>query len=246
MSRNLESDNLDLCTIADRLVWELNRLTFAPPITHVYNPLEYALPCYEQYVSLYGAPPKEVVFLGMNPGPWGMAQTGIPFGEVELVREWLGIKAPVSRPSFEHLKRPILGFSCTRREVSGKRVWGWARDTFGTAEAFSSRFFIANYCPLLFFEKDGRNRTPDRLAKQERELLLAVCDAALLHTIEYLAPRHVIAFGRFAHGQATRALTGFPVMVSSVPHPSPANPIANRGWSSLLDSHLKELGISTD
>ena len=35
---------------------------------------------------------KEAVFLGMNPGLWGMAQTGVPFGTVSLVRDWMGIE----------------------------------------------------------------------------------------------------------------------------------------------------------
>ena len=36
---------------------------------------------------------KRVVFLGMNPGPFGMAQVGVPFGEVAAVRDWLRIDA---------------------------------------------------------------------------------------------------------------------------------------------------------
>ena len=149
--------------VARELGSAVGSLDFGPPVTHVYNPLDYAWKPHLQYLERYGAAPKEVVFVGMNPGPWGMAQTGVPFGEVNLVRDWLGIEAPVGHPEPEHPKRAIAGFACTRSEVSGRRVWGWARDRFGTPQAFFSRFFVANYCPLAFLEESGRNRTPDRL-----------------------------------------------------------------------------------
>ena len=145
----------------------------------------------------YGKPPKEVVLLGMNPGPWGMAQTGVPFGEVGLVRDWLGIEAPVGSPSDPHPRRPVEGFSCRRSEVSGKRLWGWAKRTFRTPKRFFSRFFVANYCPLLFIEATGRNRTPNNIRASERRPLLAACDRALRRTIQWLNPRYVVGVGSF-------------------------------------------------
>src|SRR5688572_32536315 len=95
----------------------------------------------------------------MNPGPFGMAQTGVPFGDVAMVRDWLGIVAAVAKPRDEHPKRPVLGFECQRSEVSGARLWGWARARFGTPQRFFERFFVANYCPLAFMESSGANRT---------------------------------------------------------------------------------------
>src|SRR5690606_1352475 len=106
-------------------------LRFRDPVEYVYNPLEYARRPHEAYLKRYGTGPKEVLLLGMNPGPFGMAQTGVPFGEVAHVREWLGIEDGVDRPAVEHPKRPVLGFDCKRAEVSGARLWGWARDRFG-------------------------------------------------------------------------------------------------------------------
>ena len=93
--------------VLDPLVEELRSLRFGPPVTHVYNPLEYARKPYEMYWNRYGRQPKEVVLLGMNPGPWGMVQTGVPFGEIKSVKEWLGIEAPVKTPTKMHPKRPI-------------------------------------------------------------------------------------------------------------------------------------------
>ena len=165
----------DLPRIAADLAREVEELRFAPPVSCIYNPLRYAWRSHARYLEQYGKGGREVVFLGMNPGPWGMVQTGVPFGEVELVRDWLGIEEPVAAPEKMHPKRPIDGFDCRRSEVSGKRLWGWARQRFGTPHKFFSRFFVANYCPLSFMEESGRNRTPDKLPKIERQAWSGWC-----------------------------------------------------------------------
>ena len=100
----------EVIAAARSLARSVARLRFGAPVTHVYNPLSYARRAHEAYIGRYGAGRKRVVFLGMNPGPFGMAQTGVPFGAVEPVRRWLGIEGPVSRPRCEHPKRPVLGF----------------------------------------------------------------------------------------------------------------------------------------
>lgn len=230
-------------TIIDDLVDDLRPLHFGPPVTHVYNPLEYAREPYAQYLSRYGTRPKEVVLLGMNPGPWGMAQTGVPFGEVQLVKEWLRIEASVGTPQEMHPKRPVEGFACPRSEVSGTRLWGWARETFRTPERFFTRFFVANYCPLLFIEASGRNRTPNNLPVNERKPLLAACDRALRRTILLFEPRYVIGIGQFAGERAHHTLSDCDVITGTITHPSPANPKANRGWSTLVEKEFEALGI---
>jgi single-strand selective monofunctional uracil DNA glycosylase len=230
-------------SIIDDLVAELRKLQFGSPVTHVYNPLEYARGPYDQYVKKYGNPPKEAVFVGMNPGPWGMAQTGIPFGEVEAVETWLGIRGRVSAPSVLHPKRPVHGFACKRSEVSGRRLWGWARETFVTPERFFARFFVANYCPLFFIEESGRNRTPDKIPAAERRPLLSACDEALRRTVQWLRPRYVVGVGEFVKRRCMEALSGLDVDIGRITHPSPANPNANRGWRRLVESELLGLGI---
>ena len=229
--------------IIDDLLDDLKPLRFAPPVTHVYNPLEYACKPYFQYCQRYGTPAKEIVLIGMNPGPWGMAQTGIPFGEITAVKEWMRIEAPVGQPASMHPKRPVLGFDCRRSEVSGKRLWGWAQTTFKTPAHFFSRFFVANYCPLQFIESSGRNRTPNQLRKDEKTVLLAACDKALKRTIEYLKPRYVIGVGKFAQDRARMAISDPNIIVGGITHPSPANPKANRGWDALVQQEFKDLGI---
>lgn len=230
--------------IIDDFVAELRPLRFGPPVTHVYNPLEYAGTAYKQYVMRYGNSRKEAVFLGMNPGPWGMAQTGIPFGEITAVKEWLGIEAPVGMPPNRHPKRPVEGFACRRSEVSGRRLWGWAGKTFGTPEKFFSRFFVINYCPLLFIEDSGRNRTPNTLRAAERRPLIEICDRALQRTIEEMNPGSVVGVGRFAEERAREALKETGVPVDRITHPSPANPRANKGWAALVAKELSAMGIA--
>ena len=234
---------MTLDRITDDLVMELEGLRFAPPVAHVYNPLEYAREPHRQYQHRYGKRPKEVVLLGMNPGPWGMAQTGVPFGEIGAVRDWMGIEAPVGQPRRLHPKRPVLGFACSRREVSGQRLWGWAQKNFGKAEVFFKRFFVANYCPLMFIDNGGINLTPDKLKAADARPLFAACDRALRRTIVYLKPEHVVGIGQFAATRARIVVEGLPPKVSGITHPSPANPKANRGWESLIIQELGALGI---
>jgi single-strand selective monofunctional uracil DNA glycosylase len=230
--------------ITDELVREVARLRFGPPVSHVYNPLEYAREPYRQYLRRFGKRPRQIVLVGMNPGPWGMAQTGVPFGEIRAVRDWMGIAAAVGTPARLHPKRPVTGFACTRREVSGQRLWGWAQKNFGTADVFFKRFFVANYCPLMFIAESGSNLTPDKLKTPEARPLLAACDRALCRTVEYFMPEHVVGVGRFAAGRASIALAGLGLSVGAITHPSPANPKANRGWEARLAQEFRDLGIA--
>jgi single-strand selective monofunctional uracil DNA glycosylase len=234
---------LDLEKITDELLEALRPLKFSAPVTHVYNPLEYARAPYSMYLRRYAKTPKEIVLIGMNPGPWGMAQTGIPFGEVTAVRDWLNIESAVNTPANIHPKRPVTGFDCPRSEVSGKRVWGWARKKFATPQNFFSRFFITNYCPLQFIEAGGRNRTPNQLRAGERKPLFAACDRALRRTVERLKPDYVIGVGQFTRERARIALSDMSLIIGGITHPSPANPKANRGWEAVIEKEFEELGI---
>ena len=156
-----------LIAAARELSATLSAMRFGTPVSHVYNPLDYAWAIHEGYLRRYAAGRKRVVFVGMNPGPFGMAQTGVPFGEIDAVRDWLGLAGPVGKPAVENPKRPVEGFDCARSEVSGRRLWGLFRERFGTPEAFFAGHFVANYCPLAFFD-GGRNVTPDKLAAAAR------------------------------------------------------------------------------
>lgn len=225
------------------LAHDVDLLTFGAPTAYVYNPLVYAREPAERYLERYGAPKKQALFVGMNPGPFGMAQTGVPFGDIAMVRDFLGIEGRTTRPANEHPKRTIEGFACKRSEVSGTRLWGFVKSRFVTPERFFERFFVWNYCPLVFMEASGANRTPDKLPKHELSPLLARCDQALVEVTEALGVELVIGVGAWAKTRAEEALVGRGVRIGTVLHPSPASPRANRGWADEAAKDLAALGI---
>src|SRR5581483_10525724 len=226
-------------------------LKFPPPIAHVYDPLRYAWAAYKQYVTRYGQPPKKVVLLGMNPGPFGMMQTGVPFGEVAAVRDWMGIRAQIDKPQSEHAKRLIQGFDCPRSEVSGRRLWGWAAARFGSAEQFFTDWFVLNYCPLALLEESGRNFTPDKLPAPLLARIYAACDRHLATALEVLSPQWAIGIGAFAEKRIRAVLESDRIdsalarriKSGCILHPSPASPVANRGWAVAAEKQLAALGL---
>jgi single-strand selective monofunctional uracil DNA glycosylase len=232
-----------LLNISHNLSKSLRGLKFGQPVSYVYDPTDYAHGPLSLYVRKYGHFPKKIVLVGMNPGPWGMLQTGVPFGEVNFVRDWMGIEGHVKPPEQLHPKRPVDGFACDRSEVSGRRLWGWARDRFGPAEEFFRDIWVVNYCPLAFFDEDGKNITPDKIKAEDRIDLYAMCDAALRETIDALTPEFIIGVGRFAYDRSKVALSGMELKIGRITHPSPANPAANRGWVALVEKELSDLGI---
>lgn len=235
-----------LLEAAQVMVDDLAKLEFAEPVACVYNPLVYAWEVHSRYVQRY-APQSgcKALFLGMNPGPWGMAQTGVPFGEIPAVRDWMGLSGTVEKPAVEHPKRPIEGLACERSEVSGRRLWGLFADTFGSAESFFSKHFVVNYCPLVFMAESGANLTPDKLPVAERKAIEVVCDLHLARVIEALKPERLVGIGGFARKRAEQTLKTYPLQaqLGTLLHPSPASPIANREWPHKPLQQLQAMGL---
>ena len=239
------SNTENLVKVARELSKSVGSLSFELPTAYIYNPLEYAWEIHRQYLELAGDGKKKVVFLGMNPGPYGMAQTGVPFGEIPAVRDWMGLRGEVGKPNPEHPKRPVEGLACTKSEVSGRRLWGLFSDKFPDAKDFFKDHFVANYCPLVFMEESGRNRTPDKLTASEKKPLEEACDQHLREIFDILDPEWLIGVGAFAEKRATIALSGLGIKIGKVLHPSPASPAANRGWAEAATRQLIEQRIWT-
>jgi Uracil DNA glycosylase superfamily. len=198
------------------------------------------------YLARYAEGRKRVVFLGMNPGPWGMTQTGVPFGEVSAVRDWLGISGEVRAPGLEHPRVPVRGFDCARSEVSGRRLWGFFREVYGSAERFARDNFVSNYCPLMFLDDAGRNLTPDRISRRDQAALFAVCDRFLSAVIDALRPQWLVGIGLFAERRLRAVLetTGHAEMkIMSILHPSPANPKSQKNWAGQASAALEGEGV---
>jgi len=228
-----------------RLARDAGSLRFGSPVRYVYNPLVYARAPHEMYLARFAATRKRVVLLGMNPGPWGMAQTGVPFGAIPMVSEWLGIRGPVKAPGGGHPRVVVKGFDCPRREVSGMRLWGFLRDEYGSARSMARELFVSNYCPLLFLDDGGLNITPDRIGREDQPELFRVCDRFLEAVIDALRPRWLVGVGLFAERRLREAVerTGFPAKVASIPHPSPANPRSQKNWAGQAGAALANAGV---
>jgi single-strand selective monofunctional uracil DNA glycosylase len=232
-----------MTSAANSLRQGVARLRFAPPVEFLYNPLDYAWPMHEAYLRRYGTGRKRVVFLGMNPGPFGMAQTGVPFGEVAMVRDWMQLDAPVKKPAREHPKRPVLGLGCMRSEVSGRRLWGLFQKRFRAPERFFAEHFVVNYCPLAFMAASGANLTPDKLPAAETAPLFTACDTHLRAVARAMEPEWFIGVGDFAEKRLRQVFEGERFKIGKVLHPSPASPAANRDWAGSATKQLVALGV---
>lgn len=172
-----------LLSIEQKLCAKLRNITFPSSAQYIYNPLEYASETHAMYVRKYCTGEKKILFVGMNPGPWGMSQTGVPFGEINMVRDWLKISGPVGHPSKEHPDRKVVGFQCTRSEISGLRLWGLFQELCGIPENFFQCAYLHNYCPLAFMDVKARNITPAEL----KAIFISLCFFLLMLNYPYFA-----------------------------------------------------------
>jgi len=232
---------------AKKLVKELSGLNFSLPVTNTYNPLVYAWEPHQIYLEKFGNGKKRVLFLGMNPGPWGMAQTGVPFGEIAAVSDWMGINTLVATPENEHPKRPIQGFGCPRSEVSGKRLWGLFSELYPDPDDFFAEHFVTNFCPLVWMGETGKNITPDKLPRVESEPVDTACRWHLAQMIQEIQPEFLIGVGAFAEKQIKATIKehvpAYRGEIGKILHPSPASPAANKGWAEAATRQLKDLGV---
>jgi len=224
---------------------DLRDLFFSEPVTHTYLTVDYAADGYESYLRKFGNSKKRVLMLGMNPGPYGMAQTGVPFGEIAMVRDWMGLNPKIGKPTNEHPKRPITGMACEKSEVSGRRLWGLFSEKFPKAEDFFKDHLVINFCPLIWMKDTGANLTPDKIKAAEMIAVDAVCQKHLRRMIEVLEPEFLIGVGAYAEKQMNLAKEelGASAVVGKILHPSPASPAANRGWAAAAHKQLRELGV---
>ena len=195
-----------------------------------YNPLDYAWEAHEAYLRRMGGSGARTVILGMNPGPHGMGQMGIPFAATSVVRDLLGITGiPVNQPEAADPRRPVVGLEYAREEVSGTRLWGLLAEHYGDAGAIASSVFLVNHCPLMLFSgARATNITPDKVAGPTAQILLERCDQHLCEVVSVLNAERVIGVGKFAESRARSALAHEIVEVVGCWHPSPASPLANR------------------
>ncbi len=235
--KTLKSASIELSDKLEKVIQSKN----FPSEIFAYNPLDYARVPFFSYIDEYANPSVDALFLGMNPGPNGMMQTGIPFGDITYVKNYLDISSGVVKPKKEHPKRPILGFDCPKPEVSGTRLWSFFQSQFPKPESFFKKFFVLNYCPLGFLSTTGANVTPDKLPLECRKKIETLCDDFLLKCVPIFEPQSLVGIGGYATKVFVRL---FPeTQKHTLLHPSPASPAANRGWSNVAAKQLKEAGL---
>tara|TARA_A100001037_G_C15100595_1_gene613763 strand:- start:544 stop:1275 length:732 start_codon:yes stop_codon:yes gene_type:complete len=196
----------------------------------VYNPLAYAWEPHRAYLELASGGGAKTLLLGMNPGPHGMGQMGIPFAATSVVRDLLKItNLEVGQPRKPHPKRPISGLDWPKEEVSGTRLWGLLENEYGSAESIFKSVFLLNHCPLMLFSGErATNITPDKITGPTTKALLERCDEHLREVADIMQIERVIGVGRYSEKRALNALSGIDISVTTCWHPSPASPLANR------------------
>jgi len=212
--------NLDkIIKLSNELSKQMDELTFSLPVKYVYNPLSYSFLTYLQYLNRINFNDVNI-YIGINPGPYGMSQTGIPFGDYYFVKNFLNIKKEkLLNLPLTHHKKPIYGFDINKREASGKRLWAFFQDIYKDQEIFFKNNIILNYCPLCFLNEEGNNITPDKLIKEERNILYKICDDYLNKSINLFKFKSVIGIGNFAYNRAK--ILGYNAL--KIGHPSPLN-----------------------
>ena len=196
----------------------------------IYNPLAYAWEPHRAYLELASGGGAKTLLLGMNPGPHGMGQMGIPFAATSVVRDLLKItNLEVGQPRTPHPKRPISGLDWPKEEVSGTRLWGLLANEYGSAESIFKSVFLLNHCPLMLFSGErATNITPDKITGPTTKALLERCDEHLREVVDIMQIERVIGVGRYSEKRALNALSGIDISVTTCWHPSPASPLANR------------------
>ena len=157
-----------------------------------------------------------------------------------MVRDWMAITGDVPRPKTNTPNAPFKDLRARARRSAAPACGKWAQHRFGTPEAFFKRFFVVNHCPLAFLEESGRNRTLDKLPKHESQPLFQACDKALADTLEALSPSWAIGVGAFAKNRLETIAheRNLDVKIGMILHPSPASPLANRGWQPQAEAQL--------
>ena len=197
-------------------------------LSYVTNPLNYAWQYHESYLKQYSGLGAKTLLLGMNPGPYGMAQCGVPFGATNIAKNFLNITGKVTDPSGRHPKRPVEGLDFERQEISGTRLWGLLKDIWRTPVNIHKNVFLVNHCPLLLLSESGKNITPDKISGNAVKKLLKACDEHLKEVVIEMGITRVIGVGKYAEKRALLALNGLDVEITTCWHPSPASPLANR------------------
>jgi single-strand selective monofunctional uracil DNA glycosylase len=226
----------------------------------IWNPGLYAASWHALFRKEYPASAGCILVFGLNPGPYGMAQTGIPFTDLKRLREHL----PRLAKGLERRGCSLAGVGLAPRslrpylsrtfESSAVRVYRFLSRGWGSAEDGWRSVVVANPCSLLFMDAAGENRTPADLvgavsrrtgslvaARRLRERCNALRRLAAREAVRVLSPRGVVLLGK----DAQRAMqTGIAPLLgpdSILGWEHPARAVPDR-WAMGLLEEIKRRG----
>ncbi|KAI8124664.1 hypothetical protein FF38_10666 [Lucilia cuprina] len=217
---------------------KLRNITTPLEISYIYNPVEYAADLHQAYLKKYLKGGKKVLFIGLNPGPNGMGQTGIPFGNITTVRDKMGLNGTVNQPPNIHPKRPVNGLATTIEEPSGKRLWTKFQElSDGSLDIFFEQCFVYNFCPLLFYNSKGDYISPQKLKAPYNRQISNACLHTIEQILELIQPEVIVAIGRYAYDNLKAVKYCIEKRLLYLRHPSPR--ACTKNWSKIADEFFK-------
>lgn len=149
------------------------------------------------------------------------------------------LRGNVKQPQQIHSKRPINGLNHTTEEQSGKRLWGLLQHLAeGDLDVFFEQCFVHNFCPLMFFDRNGKNITPNELRGTYQQEVRDVCMKALEELLELQQCEVIVAVGEYVYRCLQRSEFCSTKTIFKLPHPSPRTK-GNENWISKTDELIR-------
>jgi len=243
-------------TVADQILAASDRLSerlaALPPVGDLValDPTRYCRSAWAAYLQM-AARLGCVLVVGMNPGPHGMAQTGVPFTDPWIVDE-LDLQAPRADVppadipavgSWRHRSHRARGVLGSKREESAKRLWPLLREICAPYAAVGpsadkiaeatrrvcNEVLLVNALPICWLDPAGKNVSAEQVEKrapaQVREGLRDLVNEWLQAVADILRPAAVIGVGRWAREFVTDLDVDHFVEIpfrDGIKHPSPS------------------------
>lgn len=217
---------------ADRLVRSLR----LPKTDRVLNVHRYAWDAYEAFLRKYYSDGKPRVFaISMNPGPYGAVQTGIPFTDKAMARQFL--------PNFGKLvKGPPAWARSERNEMSAGKLIAWSAEKFGGIEGLYRHMLLGMTAPIGILRAPKWTNVPlPALAGSEQNKVYDFIRRHAADEIRLAQPTGIFLLGDWAERVHEITLEADPALeaIPSVAVPHPAARITNEAkfaaWTAGFD-----------
>jgi len=165
----------------------------------VWNPALYALDIYQEYLTKFPPEPGAILALGLNPGPYGMAQTGIPFTDCRTASGALGMEMTIPGKAPDDLISRLKKANGKWRGTYERSSLGMYRFlilAWGDIKTAYRNWFVGNPCPLLFLDPERWNVTPADPRLRRMKEVGELRQRAVIGFSEILNPRGIVCFGK--------------------------------------------------